>query len=76
MTDNRDFVEPESATREELLAQWARLFGRPAPAKAGQRLMSRLIAYELQANTETFKTILQTYIVRSTPMTKAHLELL
>lgn len=49
---NSDLAEIERATRDKLLAQWTALFGRPPPAKTGQRLMTRLIAYELQARTE------------------------
>ncbi|MEZ5938625.1 MAG: DUF2924 domain-containing protein [Hyphomonadaceae bacterium] len=47
-----DLSDLTRATREDLVAEWARRFGAPPPAKTGQHLMRQLIAYERQAQAE------------------------
>ena len=42
----------ERATRDDLVAEWTRLFGAPPPPNTGQLLMRRLIAYERQARAQ------------------------
>jgi hypothetical protein len=48
MTANTQSDSGVDEARTELSQHWIELFGQPPPPKAGQKLMEKLIAYELQ----------------------------